>query len=380
MSTSWSENKQLLGDIINEIVVGDNETNKQEIFDYFGYLMEDLYSKQYSFKNFTQLNKHVLSQINDYIGTLQSRPSNVENVNRNNRHDKQPMFSNISEVNYGNNVTREEIHSNRDSIFKQRLQEKQNEMDMFNKKPAKDIDFSDKTDESNESIDKLLQRELASRNQDIVYDRNVQDKANDWIYNGGTSVNVNRESNDSGDVINNAPRLSIKNSTNINDEIRVIGEKDTLKEKKQVRFEGESSLNMSNGDLLTQHEKNAPDGQNTRFDSASIIDKLKRVRNMRSASIDNVNRVISNEQIPLNIMSSKPVNRGEDTVGYATIDIKDYIELKETINKLLSDVTFIKNEIIKITRSLSDKDENIVLKMDDDSNNSSDEVETNYMT
>ena len=226
MVKTWSENKKLLEEIVLEMVINkSNQHHHSEIMRFYQTTLDNVYKKQYSFQNYTELNKHVLSELNDYVKTLDTNTASQSTTTGTppiNLRNTPSMFNNISETNYGNgrnSVTREGIHKERDNLFKQRMREKQNERDEYNKKPVKEIDFTDKNDENAESIDNLLEKELARRNQEITYNPSQQEKANEWIYNTDPSLLHTGNSNTipnmtPGNTFENEgpPKLKIHNS------------------------------------------------------------------------------------------------------------------------------------------------------------------------
>lgn len=264
MSQSWNHNKILLSEIVEEMIVRKRPEHADAIFQQFENIMQGLYKHQYSFKNYVQLNKHVLEEMNEYaqhVYNSTSKPRQNNTVELSGPIDGRTQ-----------GVTREDIKSERDSIFKQRLKEKQREMDNMETKPET-IDFTDKTDEPSDSIDDLLERELARRNQNIEYTPAIQTQANDWINNSDSSIKPLKISNevDKSNVID----LTIVNDTsvgppNVNHDNKTTNTSDNVK---QVHFEDETIKQDSMKQFEQRVEKNVEEKVENKKLSRSIIQK-----------------------------------------------------------------------------------------------------------
>ena len=68
----WNQNKHALLQIIGEIVTETVQSNVQvdTVNQYVARLIDSLHSKQYDFKNLTELNKYVMQQTHEKIGEL----------------------------------------------------------------------------------------------------------------------------------------------------------------------------------------------------------------------------------------------------------------------------------------------------------------------
>jgi len=265
MSQSWNHNKRILNEIIEEMIIRKRPEHADTIFQQFENLMQGLYKHQYSFKNYVQLNKHVLEEMNEYAQQVYN--SSTKSVHN----DVIQLSGPIDGRTQG--VTREDIKTERDSIFKQRLKEKQRDMDNMETKP-KTIDFTDKTDDPSDSIDDLLERELARRNQNIEYTPTVQTQASDWINNSDSSIKPLKISNEVDK--NNVIDLTIVNDTsvgppNASNSNNVATTK--INNMKQVHFQDETINQDSMKEFEQKVEKNVEEKVENKKLSRTIIQK-----------------------------------------------------------------------------------------------------------
>jgi len=373
MVKTWNENKRLLEEIIQEMVIQKgNQHNRDNIMKFYGKIMEDLYTKQYSYQNYTQLNKHVLSEINEFVKNMQipdttpntgvgggggarfpmdgnSMNANTMNANTMNANtmNATPMgFHNISETNHNPNVRREDIHKQREGIFKERMREKQKEMDMFQKKPAKEIDFTDKTEENGESIDNLLERELARRNQDFTYNQTDQDKANEWIYNSGSASDATPNVHDRDD--RQIPKIKIHN----NDTKTVVDDKTN----KKVHFDTRVT-EIKNLIPDSSNTKDLPTSPSDNVVSNNLLMKLKQIKSNRMVATDKSSTTSTPDSPKNNVIHPTNVIRNIPTY--------DESEVIRKINSLQKEMDSIKGLLYKVLSIVSKETESITLETDD---------------
>jgi len=324
MVKTWKENKKLLEEIIEEMVINKTEPQYQQtIRSFYNDKMKDLYKKQYSYQNYTELNKFVLSEINNYVNTIKQNPTHSNNMTGISEITTTPIFNNVTETNYNSNVTREDIHKERDNVFKQRMKEKQQEMDMYNKKPANKIDFTDKTDENNETIDNLLEQELARRNQEIIYNSFEQKKAGEWIHNT-TSPNINIHSSN----IETSDPLKLKIHNDVDNS------KQTIKNKteRKVHFDD----NIVSIDSISKP-----------IVSNNLLMKLKQIKSNREIVKIAENNIVH----PTNMLTKAPLYSENEII--------------KKINSLQEDVDIVKTLLYKILSVVSNENENIKLETND---------------
>lgn len=335
MAKSWSENKQFLREIIDEMIVSDNnDASNAKIMDFYNVTMEELYKKQYLFANYTQLNKHVLSLVNDFLLTNQNSNNIQNNVNINYSSQKPTQ-----------NVTREELHNERDSIFKERLQEKQREMDMYSKKPTMEIDFADKEEEQNESIDNLLERELALRNQEFEYDNSVQQKASEWITNT-TSTPLDEDNVNT--FLDNKEETIIQPKLKIYDEevkfVKPILKQPQNTQLKQVHFKDDS--------VDTNTVTTNIDSSNTI--TSNLLLKLNQIKKNREvveqSKKNDMQNVINNEQNT--IIQSNTTIASLPTTGRLT-NIQNIPNTTDVLNTgLVNEVKHIQETLVTLQSSI----------------------------
>ena len=352
MAKNWNENKQLLYEIIDEMVVHESSVeHKQRIVQFYDSLMSDLYKKQYSFQNYTELNKHVLSEVNTFLMTLHSgsNSTNHSGTQSINIQDLQPQFQQPSQ-----SVTREDIHGQRESIFKQRLQEKQNEMDMFQKKPVKDIDFTDKTEESNESIDNLLERELARRNMEFEYDSSVQQKASDWITNtssapiDGSSQNIVKSDMT---IFHEPPKLKIHDEPPKS----ALKHGNETNEPKQVHFEVSTPI-----DTLIKDKVDSPNSPVVTNNLLLKLNQIKKNREVNRDVLQNGNTIIQSKS------HAESMNESTYKQTFNSNDLyKEVKQIQTELGVMKNNIDFIMKKLVELC-SYVEKENVTIEQVNDD--------------
>lgn len=356
MAKTWSENKHLLHEIIEEMLINDsNRHNRVHILQFYENTMVDLYKQQYSFQNFTQLNKHVLSKMNAFVKTLQTQNASTNRPSVTPKQQSAPIFNSISETNHNPNITRQDIHKERESIIKQRMREKQEERDTMEQKKVKEIDFTDKTSEPTESIDDLLERELAKRNQEFSYDTTTQKKASDWIHSSSTNIPINEPT---------IPTLTIPTLTISKESfpIDTIVEKPSTPMKKQVRF-----VDMSDSDGGTPNTNEtpieglsqSPSPQNHVSSShdnpvtSNLLLKLKQIKKDKEVVTTDLNTKLSKNAV------IQPYNRGtlHEKIELLSSDMKEVKQDLASIYTTIQDILYLLQHPENITLQVKSSDE-----------------------
>ena len=314
----WNENKKVVYEIVQEMILdGKSPDVKYKIESYFNYQMNELYKSQYSFENYTHLNKHVIDLLHSYVSKIETNTSSNKTGNITvESHNRINMIPGTS------HITREEIHNERESIIKQRLHEKQKELDNFIEKP-KEIDFTDKDQDNQESIDDLLEKELAKRNMEFSYDTSTQDKANEWIYNSENKRHIEQN--------NTVPKLKIHNTVPIENEIiKPVLKKDTIVNNSN-KNEISKNVRFAENTILTTPKE-------TKTVTTNMLFKMKQIQQNRDKEKqieDNTN----DDMIKQDVIQ----NMGQYTTNHIMNEIQD---IKFSIHNLQKDM----NAIIELIR------------------------------
>lgn len=150
--TAWDENETLMRSIVNEYINDMNmgSQSKSEIIGICSLKIEEFKRQRFSFPSFNELNKRFLEEMCQHVQRISSK-TNTNPVNRFNQNDSIQL-----------------IHDERSQQLNLRMKEKVDEINKFDTPPPKDIDFLDKSDISNKSIDSLLEEEMKRRDHDFI--------------------------------------------------------------------------------------------------------------------------------------------------------------------------------------------------------------------
>jgi hypothetical protein len=209
MSSKWLKNKEFVWGVIEEILEEDNLIQYTEIVkDEYERIMNIVFRKQLEYNNYTSMNKDILSNINGILNNIKremNKPSKkkvrIQEVYNKERNQEEP-------------ITNEDLRNSRTQEFNNKLEETQRDFNNTMKlKPPTEIDFSDKVEDENENIDKLMEEELKKRSYELNnITQNYQGKkAEEWIYNGNKQVNEeikhNKEQNNEKNIQNNEKNI-----------------------------------------------------------------------------------------------------------------------------------------------------------------------------
>ena len=260
MNSLWQDNKQMLWGIIKEQL---NNTPKPAIIhvhNYYEEVMKNMFKKQYDYSTITQLNKDVIKIIYETV-------QNIKNVDENNNANNVGNNSLVEHTPHHvhQEYSKEAHQKKREIKLRQQVKEQQKEFDSYNNTQQKQIDFSDKLNENEESIDTLLEREMNKRktNMDtyeLTNKSNVK-QAESWINSGRSQgLDINKHS---------SIKLVISDESNNSKPIN-----------KKVRFE-----NVSNDVIILPSKNVSNDVSNDVISSSSnkkrpdFMEKLKLISN-----------------------------------------------------------------------------------------------------
>jgi hypothetical protein len=194
MSLKWIKNKEFVWSVIKEIIEEDNLLEYHNIIlDEYEQLMKTIFKKQLNYENYTIMNKEILTNINVILQKLKT--NNKKTIKKKVRIQEIYSKPEIKDE----PITNEELRNTRNNLFNNRLQEKEIEFNQTMKlKPPQEIDFSDKINDEEVNIDKLMEEELKKRSYELDnlkknYENN---NAEDWIYNGNKPDDIERNKYD----------------------------------------------------------------------------------------------------------------------------------------------------------------------------------------
>ena len=305
-SSEWDANKTLLWTIIKECIDDENMCEYTDlIYKNFEHTTSHLFNKQYEFDNLTVLNKYVINNINKKMGIIKmNNTTNVNTTNANNTintnnttQHSNDIFIQPQDVIY----TRKDLQTQRQNMFKEKLSEKQKELDLYNARPQKNIDFSDKTSEKMDNIDNLLEQEMEKRTREMNIIMNENNKTNTknvkkWIHssnndsNNDTNNDSNNDNHNSKIIIHDKPhKISDINTTILKQTPHINKVNKLNKPIKKVTF---SDINIQSGikdetnNFLTKlksikHNSNEPNipKQNVNINNNDLYNQLIRIQN-----------------------------------------------------------------------------------------------------
>lgn len=212
---SWNENKQLLWDIINEILkekqikLDINLVNRN-----FIYILNRFFSIKHTFPNYETMNKKILFEINKFIKFELKKQRENETKKRKQESEtpqetSQLPYNEIQTNNIKqNNQMLQSFQPNiqNKTIYKREdiLNERKNKLeDMFNRlkneynketiQKPKDIDFTDKPkNENDKNIDELLNEQMKQREYDMNY-YVKKEKKKQYINKNNTNHNIKKD-------------------------------------------------------------------------------------------------------------------------------------------------------------------------------------------
>lgn len=259
------ENKELVWGLLIENGYFEGLNNSNNMVNFFEKSITNISNQIKGNENIIDLNKNLMSILVEEI----KQQKNIINIQFNN---KQRQI-----------YTAEDIRERRKNEFQNQLNSRQeNFNNTFKKKQPKDIDFSIKTENNNNDIDKKLSEIMERRKMDLDFKKSDIQKANGWINND----NAPPSSDDMGSFV--PLRENTNNKIKIGDAIKI--DHDIIK--KKVTFSEEKNLiykqaNVEKNDmgnaflnLLKKKEKTGNDNiimnyENTINELKVDIEKLK---------------------------------------------------------------------------------------------------------
>ena len=128
---AWNKNKALLIGIVNDLIRDmDLHHVSTSIHQALTQIIDKYHKKQYEFKNITEVNKSILTEIHDYIGKVKQATS-VSNQQQNSQipHNPQIPHNSMGQQQFYHNpsyikdeYTRETIQATRESLLNKQLQ------------------------------------------------------------------------------------------------------------------------------------------------------------------------------------------------------------------------------------------------------------------
>lgn len=181
--SEWEANNVLLESIIEEIV------NEENLTQYHSDIMGELhtvlnhYSKdRLRIKDFDELNKVILSTMYEFI-------TNIKNNGA--RQQVNSIIETPRNIMTSHNTihTKEDLQNERLNEFTTKLNYVKQDFDDTLRKRPQEIDFSDKNDEPDDTIDNLMEKEMLKRKYDIQeLDDTKKKEAEQWLKNGNMSL------------------------------------------------------------------------------------------------------------------------------------------------------------------------------------------------
>jgi len=249
--SSWNENIEMVESIINEIIQDakiESESHQRVFFE-FDKLKQYYKINRLDYKNYDEINKEILSNINQYIQDEKSKKA---------RNSIQTMITPIGQNQGQMKYSKTEEVNRRKVQFEEKLKNVTEDFNKHMEKP-KSIDFSDKTEMPNQNLDNLMEIEMQKRRQDYttISDTDIKN-AEQWITNSGSGQNIIKTPQ-----IENDMKLQIQNTntfeydmnqSNMNQSnMKNVIEKDKLKSiLKKVSFKDNIQQKNSKVDSLLQ--------------------------------------------------------------------------------------------------------------------------------
>lgn len=319
MSKRWNDNKQLLYNVLDELIQEENLYDiKQNVYSFFESELHKCYKNQLNYKSYNEMNKELMFYINKYINFIQQQreiernrekqqktksSSQIEEIYSSpslNSYESNQL-NNTNQINQYNSspITKEEIQKQRNDLMISEYEKRKKEFEESVKlKPPQDIDFSDKTELPERSIDELYEEELNRRNyENTNFQKNMsmsKEEAEKWIYNGNKPKDMNIE-------IENREKQRENNENNESN--KEIQNNNIIKEPKKVHFNDEILPKIDNNifDVERNKEKQSENNEtNENTDTKpSFLSKLK-LKQEKKEKKQNSNNFINNNNIDNN--------------------------------------------------------------------------------
>jgi hypothetical protein len=169
-SLEWSDNMDFLNDTIEEYCSEENiifDNSKKKIFNNIILSYKD---SVYNTQQLEDMNRSVLT---DFFSTLQD--NNVTQINNITQQNSNHDYNTKPNKNIPENIySREDIQKERNSDLQDKFNNVREDFANFILKRPEEIDFSDKVDDDNTSIDQRIEQELLKRQYDVTkYDNNI---------------------------------------------------------------------------------------------------------------------------------------------------------------------------------------------------------------
>lgn len=260
---AWNKNKTLLfgivGDLIRDMELQHVSTS---IHQALTQIIDKYHKKQYEFKNITEVNKSILTEIHDYIGKVKQATfvSNQQQISQIPHNPQIPQIphNSMGQPQFNHNpsyikdeYTRETIQATRESLLNKQLQSKQDDFNQYMKTKPQDIDFTDKTQETDASIDDLLAIEMNKRKAELelyqTSDKTAKE-VEDWIHNSTPQLlntTTNTTSNENSDDVS---KITITNQdVNLKSSL-ITSDREKQKIDKKVSFQ-----NLHTNELINEY-------------------------------------------------------------------------------------------------------------------------------
>jgi hypothetical protein len=241
MSKNWINNVELLNSIIDDLIIEEKITDnnfKQSIYLFYESELAKAYKNQLNYKNYNIMNKEIIKNIVDYIDFKKTqmyeiqKKEQIQLKHQQNQMQNQQKYQNNKNQEIEEVYTREDIHDKRTQVFSSEYEKRKKEFeDSIVLKPPEDIDFTDKTEIPNTSIDELMEEEIKRRGYEINNEFNMsKEEAEKWIY--GESGKPNIKSGSEYKSQQHTNNNSVK-SVRFND----VDTIDTIEEKQDINTE-----------------------------------------------------------------------------------------------------------------------------------------------
>tara|TARA_Y100000780_G_C13683217_1_gene416781 strand:- start:1871 stop:2653 length:783 start_codon:yes stop_codon:yes gene_type:complete len=195
--TDWNDNKKTIEDILVHYCLEERIEFNASLKQMFNNLFDSYPNKVSSSQELKEMNKYILRTF-------------INNIKANKvKKNEKPV----------NIYTRDDIIKERNQEINNKFNSVKEDFETFNVKKPPKLDFSDKVEEDNVSIDKKIEEELKNRQYDVIQDESVK-KQNEPI----EKQNENRE-----------------NDLNINEGRDEIAENNHVKKEKKVTFDENSN-------------------------------------------------------------------------------------------------------------------------------------------
>ncbi len=331
MSKKWINNVELLNSIIDELIIEENITDnnfKKYIYLFYESELAKAYKNQLNYKTYNLMNKEIIKNVVDYIEFKKTQiydNQKKEQEQEQLKHHQYQYQNNNKNKEIEEVYTREDIHDKRTQVFSNEYEKRKKDFqDSIVLKPPEDIDFTDKTELPNTSIDELMEEEIKRRGYEINNNFNMsKEEAEKWIYGESEKPNIKHEPTPKQNIINN----NVKN-VRFNDTIESNQDINTepLFLSKLKKIQDEKTQGQQQGQEQQQQQRQQQGQQQGQEESINSL----------QLDIQEINK-ITNENIKNEILQhiQKTIMCDNENVWF---------ELNNTINKHDINIIFSKNK------------------------------------